>query len=211
MEKFRKTLLLAVKIGFGSSIAIYIAQALNLEYAVSAGTVTLLTLMTSKRETIRLSAARFTTFFMTLLMAWIIFSHIKNMWIAYGILLTLVVLIAETFRWRATISVNAVVAVHLLTSQNFSTANVWNEFLLVLIGVILAVVLNMFHANFSHKRKIVSDMRKTERGLQSILGELAAYLSGKEMRETVWDDICALEDQIKDHIISAAEYQNKSF
>ena len=211
MEKFRKILLLAVKIGLGSSIAIYTAQVLNLEYAVSAGTVTLLTLMTSKRETVRLSAARFITFIMTLLMAWIIFSHIKNAWIAYGILLTLIVLIAETFKWRATISVNAVVAAHLLTNQDFSAAAVLNEFLLVLIGVVFAVVLNMFHANFSHKRKIVSDMRDTERGLQSVLGELAAYLSGKEMRETVWDDICTLEAQIKNHIMSASEYQGNTF
>ena len=211
MVKFRKALLLAVKIGLGSSMAIYTAQALNLDYAISAGTVTLLTLMTSKRETVRLSAARFITFAMTLLMAWIIFSNIDNTWIAYGVLLTLVVLIAETFGWRATVSVNAVVAAHLLTSRDFSAGAVRNEFLLVLIGAVFAVVFNMFHANFYHRGRLVFHMRATEQGLRSVLGELAAYLSGKEMRETVWDDICTLEAQIKDHIKSASEYQDNMF
>ena len=211
MEKYRKILLLAVKIGLGSSIAIYIAQTLHLEYAVSAGTVTLLTLMTSKWETIRLSIARLVTFITTLLMVWIIFPHVNSVWIAYGILLTLVVFIAESFGWRTTISVNAVAAAHLLTNQDFSAAAIWNEFLLVLIGVVLAMILDLFHANYSHKRKIVSDMRDTENRLQSILGELATYLSGDESQHNVWDDIRALEDRIKNYIKSASEYQENTF
>ena len=211
MEKYRKTLLLAVKIGLGSSIAIYIAQALNLQNAVSAGTVTLLTLMTSKWETIRLSVARLITFITALMMAWVIFSHIDSMWIAYGVVLTLVVFIAESFGWRATISVNAVAAAHLLTNQDFSAAAVWNEFLLVFIGIALAVLLNLFHANYSHKRKIISDMRDAESGLQSILVELAAYLDGAETQRDVWDDICALEDRLKSYIKSALEYQENTF
>ena len=211
MEKYRKILLLAVKIGLGSSIAIYIAQTLHLEYAVSAGTVTLLTLMTSKWETIRLSIARLVTVIATLLMVWIIFPHINSMWIAYGLLLTLVVFIAESFGWRTTISVNAVAAAHLLTNQDFSAAAIWNEFLLVLIGVILAMILNLFHANYSHKRKIISDMRDTEIGLQSLLKNLAAYLSGNETEHDVWEDIRALEDRIKSYIKSASEYQENTF
>lgn len=211
MEKYRKTLLLAFKIGIGTSMAIYIAQMLHLEYAVSAGTVTLLTLMMSKWATVKLSIARLVTFIMTVLMAWVIFSHISSMWIAYGVLLTLVVFVADLFGWRATISVNAVVAVHLLTSHDFSAVAIWNEFLLVLIGIVLAIILNLFHANFSHKRKLVSDMRDTEKSLQSILRELADYLSGKEIQQDVWKDICALETQIQEHIKSASEYQDNTF
>ena len=211
MEKFRKALLLSVKIGLGSSIAIFIAQALDLEYAVSAGTVTLLTLMTSKWETIKLSAARLVTFITTVLMAWIIFPHISSMWIASGVLVTLEVFIAEIFGWRSTVSVNAVVIVHLLTSQDFSAAAIGNEFLLVLIGVVLAVILNLFHGNIFHRRTIISDMRDTENRLQSILRDLAAYLSGDETQHNVWDGIHTLENRIRSYIKSASEYQENTF
>lgn len=51
----------------------------------------------------------------------------------------------------------------------------WNEFLLVLIGVVLAMILNQFHANYSHKRKIISDMRDAESGLQAILVDLQYF------------------------------------
>ena len=211
MEKYRKILLLSVKIGLGSSIAVYIAQTLHLDYAVSAGTVTLLTLMASKWQTILLSGARLVTFIGTALMAWIVYSHIRSIWIAYGILLALVVFIAETFGWRATISVNSVVAAHLLIDQDISPAAVWNELQLVMIGVVLALILNLFHANYFHKRRIVSDMRDAETGLQSILRDLSAYLSGNEMRETVWSDICALEVRLQGYIKSANEYRENTF
>lgn len=211
MEKYRKILLLAVKIGVGSSIAICIAQTLQLEYAVSAGTVTLLTLMTSKWETIKLSIARFATFIATILLGWLIFSNISSMWVAYGLLLTLVVFIAETLGWRTTISVNSVVAAHLVTNQDFSSAAIRNEFLLVLIGVVLAMILNLFHANYSHERKIVSDMRDTESRLKTILEGLAAYLYENETEHNVWAEICVLEDQIQNYIKSASVYQNNTF
>lgn len=211
MEKYRKILLLSIKIGLGSSIAILIAQELQLEYAVSAGTVTLLTLMTTKWETIKLSVSRFLTLAITLLLAWVIFSFSIHAWIGYGILLTLVVFIAESLGLRATISVNSVVAAHLVSNRDFSMAAVRNEFLLVLIGVVIAIILNLFHSNITHQRQIVSDMRVTENKLQSILIQLAVYLSGKGMQEAVWEDICALEKEIDSHTQSAREYQNNTF
>lgn len=211
MDKSRKILLLSVKIGLGSCAAIYIAQALHVEYAVSAGTVTLLTLMTTKWETLKLSVSRFITLMLTFLMGWVIFTQTNHVWITYGVLLALIVFIAEWFGLRATISVNSVVAAHLVTNQDFSPAAMWNEFLIVLIGVVIAIILNLFHANVTHKRQIIANMRETERRLQTILVELAMYLSGTEMNEGVWDNICAMEDKIQEYIQSASEYQDNTF
>lgn len=211
MDKTRKILLLSVKIGLGSCIAIYIAQSLHVEYAVSAGTVTLLTLMTTKWETLKLSVSRFVTLMLTFLMGWVIFTYTNHVWITYGVLLALIVFIAEWFGLRATISVNSVVAAHLVTGQDFSPAAMWNEFLIVLIGVIIAIILNLFHANITHKRQIIANMRETERRLQTILVELAMYLSGTEMNEGVWDNICVMEDKIQEYIRSASEYQDNTF
>lgn len=211
MEKYRKVLLLSVKIGVGSSIAIYIAQSLGLDYAVSAGTVTLLTLMTSKLETFRLSISRFLTFGVTLLLAWLIVSHIDNRWAAYGLLLMLVVFIAELLGLRATISVNSVVAAHIVTNQDLSGKAILNEFLLVLIGVTLAVILNLFHANFSHRRRIIESMRRAESKLQGVLENLSEYLRGREMSEDVWAEIRSLEESMQEYINSAYEYQDNTF
>ncbi len=211
MKKTGKILLMAVKIGVGSSIAIFIAQSLRLQYAVSAGTVALLTLMTSKLETFRLSLSRFITFGVTLALALLIVPHLNNIWLAYGLLLALVVFIAESFGLRSTISVNAVVAAHLVTSRDLSGPSILNEFLLVLIGVTLAVALNLFHANWSHRRRIVASMRRVEGELQQILNEVAAYLRQGDRPGEVWREIGGLEAELREYINSAYEYQDNTF
>ena len=211
MERYRKILLLSLKIGIGGSAAIYIAQFLQLDHAISAGTVTLLTLMASKWETIKLAACRLVTFVTTLVIAWILFSYIDSIWLAYGLLLSMVVFMAEFFGWRATISVNAVIAAHLVTDQNFSGMAVRNEYLLVMIGIIIAVILNLFNANLTNKRQIISNMRYTESKLQMIMKELAAYLDREEMSRNVWEDICKLDEKIQKFIKDAEEYQNNTF
>ena len=44
-----------------------------------------------------------------------------------------------------------------------------------------------------------------------LLGEISAYLSGKEMQRNVWEDICALEKQLQSYIKEAYEYQENTF
>ncbi len=216
--KKSKILLLAVKIAIGSSAAIYIAQLLGLEYFISAGTITMLTLMTTKWETVKLSIFRLITFVVTILLAWLVFTHIKSIWIGYGIFIFFVVLFAEVLGWRATISVNSVIGAHLLTSQDFGMAFVENEFLLVLIGILIAFPLNLFQNNRRHKKDIIADMRYTEKQLQAILCRFAEYLSCADAGDNVdkstsslWDDIIRLEKELQEFIREAYEYQDNTF
>jgi uncharacterized PurR-regulated membrane protein YhhQ (DUF165 family) len=57
------------------------------------------------------------------------------------------------------------------------------------IGIVFAIVFNLFHANAGHKKHIIKNMKVIESRLQLIMGALAAYLSNKEMERNVWDDI----------------------
>lgn len=214
MEKVRrrrKLLLLAIKVAVGSSAAIYIAQRMNLEYAASAGTIALLTLMATKWETVRLSFYRIITFVMAIGVAWAVFLHIEKVWIAYGVFVLVVVLISDVLGWKATISVNSVIGTHLLISRDFSVMSVCNEFILVIIGITMALILNLFHDNHNSKKDIIANMRFTESRLQMIMGELAAYLSNKEMQRDVWEDICMLEEQLHEFVKEAYEYQENTF
>lgn len=208
MEKF---LLLSIKISIGSSLAIYFAEFLGLQYAASAGIVTLLSVLTTKWGTLKLSLLRIATFLVTAAGCWLIFRYVNGDWIGFGIFLFFMVIICELTGLRNTLSVNAVIATHLLTSQDFSVAFFMNEFLLVAIGVGLAFVLNLFHGNKSHKKIIIENMRYTEQQLQEILERIADYLGGKEPRGSIWTDIIRLEDKLKIFIEQAYEYQNNTW
>lgn len=211
MNRYRKIILLSLKIGIGSSLSLYTAQELGLNYAVSAGTVTLLSLMNSKWETIRLSGSRIASFLITVLAGWILFTNISSMWIAYGILLTFIVFMAELLEWRATISVNGVIAAHLVTYEKFNDMAVWNELIIVIVGVGFAILFNLFNGNYGHKKHIVKKTGYIENRMQMIIGAMSAYLSNKKMETDVWQNIKKLEEDIQDCIKEAYEYQNNTF
>ena len=210
-KKYKKIALKGLKIALGSSVAIYIATLLDLDYAISAGTITLLTIVSTKWDTVKLSLFRMVTLAVTIFAAWVIFTHVPNAWLAYGIFVFLVVIFCETLGWGATISVNAVVGAHLLTQMQFDLDFIINEGLLVIIGITLAVVLNLFNDNKHSKRELIEHMRYVETRLQLILRELAKYLNNQEMPRSVWDDIIQLEEDIREYITNAREYQDNTF
>lgn len=142
--KAEKILLLSVKIAIGASLAIYIAEYLRLENAASAGIITLLSVLTTKWGTLKLSLLRIVTFLATVAGCWLIFQYVQGDWIGFGIFLFFMVILCELTGLRNTLSVNAVIATHILTARDFSADFFVNELLLVLIGVALAFLLNLF-------------------------------------------------------------------
>lgn len=204
-------LLLSAKIGIGASVAIYIAQLLHLEYATSAGIITLLTVVTTKWETFKLSFLRLLTYAISVSVCWFIFHLVPNMWIEYGLFLFVIVFLGEWMGWRSTLSVNAVIGTHFLTTQDFSLNFLINELLLVVIGIIIAIVLNLVHINSTHESGIIKSMRHVEHQMKLILTELSAYLLQQSSGDSVWEDLLKLEKELDEYVELACEYQNNTF
>lgn len=125
--KSKKIGMQALKIAIGSSLAIYIANLFGLKYSLAAGSVALLTMVTTKWKTVKLSVARVVTFIISVLMALIIFSAVESEWMAYGIYVFFVVIISEMIGWGATISVNALIGMHFLEVRDFEVDFIANE------------------------------------------------------------------------------------
>lgn len=209
--KMQKMLVRSLKIGIGTCMSILIATTLGLEYAASSGTITLLTVLTTKWETLRLSLYRVLSFAISVVVGGLLFVNIDQQWIAFGVFVFILTFVCELLNWRAALSVNAVIGTHFLISRDFSVESIINEFWLLVIGITAAIVLNLFNGNKSHQNRIVQHMRDTERDLQVVLKELALYLSNEEMNRDVWDDLQSLEENLQNYIEEAHEYQGNTF
>ena len=133
------------------------------------------------------------------------------MWIEYGIFLFLVVLMTEWLGWRSTLSVNAVIGTHFLTTQDFSLGFAINEFLLVVIGITIAIILNLFHINSTHENGIIKSMRHVEHEMKKILEEVAGYLMQQSAGDHAWDDVIRLEKELEEYVELASEYHHNTF
>lgn len=211
MKKWKKLLMQTSKIAVGSSAAICIAESLKLQYAAAAGSIVLLTIVATKWDTVKLSLFRILTFGIAALLSFVTLTVFRSDWIAYGVFMFVLVILCELFGWKATISVNAVIGTHFLYTRDFSPEFILNEFQLVLIGVVIALLLNLFHHNAGSKKAIIQNMRRAEGQLQMILGEMAAYLSNHQMQRDVWADLEALESELLGFIQEAEDYQGNTF
>ena len=209
--KWKRALLLAGKIAIGSSLAIYTADFLHLQFSSSAGIVTLLTVVTTQKGTLRLSAARIATFLIAAVVASVTFFQIQSEWLAYGLFVFLVALVSEVLGWRATISTNAVIGTHFLMNKDFSPEFFLNEFLLVAIGVIFAFFLNTFQDKRGEKRHFSEKIHQLEQKMQGLLVEISNYLSNQPSRKGLWRELSSLERQLQKCMEEAYEYEENTY
>ena len=209
--KLQKMIIRSLKIGIGTCGSILVATLLGLDYAASAGTIALLTILTTKWETLHLSLYRMLSFVISVIVGGILFVHIEQVWIAFGIFMFVLTFVCELFNWRAALSVNAVIGMHFLISRDFSGASILNEFLLLMIGVTAAIVLNLMNGNKAHRNRITQNMRETEHDLKIVLKELSLYLNKQEMQRDVWEDLQKLEEKLLHYISEAQIYQGNTF
>ncbi len=197
----------AFKIALGSCISILIADKLELQYSASAGITTLLTLMTMRKETFRLAAFRLVTFAISIATAGFAFVYVPVKGIGYGIYLLVVVFISLAIGWRSTISVNAVIGTHFLTTLDFSLESIRNEILIVIIGSAVALVINLFGLDRSLKKMIEHNKAYTEEKISRIMQHLSEYVLGKKLEQGVWDEIIGYENELKAFIEQSHEYR----
>lgn len=201
----------SLKIMLGSSLSIYLASLMNLEFATSAGIITLLTLVTTKLETIKLSIYRVISYIASVFMALICFQYIDNTWLSYGAYIFMVVFASEYVGWRATISVNAVIGTHFMTLRDFSLTFIINELMLVIIGISMAILLNAVQRNESSENRLIHNVQYTENKLQYILSGLSTYLKREETTRNVWVEINELEKNLEHFVEEACDYNNNVF
>ena len=166
--KIRKVLLQTAKISVGSCIAIWLSEYLHLQNATSAGTIALLTIVATRWETFRLSLFRIITFLSSVTIAYAAMHMFHSEWFSYGAYIFLMILFCELMGMKSTISVNAMIGTHFLTTQDFSSAFIWNECCLILIGIVVAIILNFYHDNRGTKKHIEANMRYTESQFQTV-------------------------------------------
>lgn len=210
-KRWKKALLQAVKIAVGSSAAIYLAELFQLQFAASAGSIALLTIVATKWETVRLSLLRVASFAGAAALSCLTIAVFRSEWVAYGVFIFLLVVICEWLGWKSTVSVNAVIGTHFLSTQDIGWAFICNELYLVLLGISIAFVLNLFHDNGSHKKQIEGHILYTEERLKALFGKLRDYLLEKPVTGDVWEEVKGLEGELKQFIAEAFDYQNNTF
>lgn len=171
-----------IKTALGVSISVLIAQFLQLEYYSAAGILTLLCIQKSRKQSVNAAISRFISCMAGLFFSSALFQLIGYHPYSFLVLLLIFIPLCVRFRVQEGIASSSVIVMHVYMHGKVEAAFFLNEFLVVLIGLGVALLINWYMPSID--KELNRCKEEVDRLIETILNEIALYL--KE-GYTLWD------------------------
>lgn len=178
-----------IKTALGTGASIAIAELLSLSFSPSAGIMTILCIQPTKKRSLRTAFSRISACIMGLSLGTLLFLLFGYHPLTLVGLFLIHIPLLVRFRLQESLLTSTVVVFHLYTAKEFTLPFIWNEIQLILIGVGVALLLNLYMP--SKEGKLKEYAQHIETNFQMIFRQLAFFVrsgdttwSGKELVET---------------------------
>ena len=143
----------AIKITFGCCLAFVIANILHLEYSTSVVTITLLSILNTKKDTLIVAWKRSIAFLLASSIAIISFTISQfSVW-GLSIYLIMIVILCQAFELTDGLSMSTVLMLHIWTARSITASSLLNEAILMAIGIVMGIMMNLYMPNQIKKIK----------------------------------------------------------
>lgn len=158
-------------------IAIKIAEYFNMRYHLTAGVVAIISLQSTIKATYKIGIERLIATTIGLVISSLLFYFIGiNVWIL-GLFILIFMPICLKFNLVQGFLVNIVLATHFIMENSVTLQLFFNEFALLLIGLLTAFLLNLYMPNLTNE---INDIKKEiGKEIQRLLLEMAKLLEDK--------------------------------
>ncbi|WP_202078394.1 aromatic acid exporter family protein [Caldalkalibacillus salinus] len=177
-----------LKTALGAGVAIWMAVILNLDNATSAGIITILCIERTKLRSIRVSIDRIIACIMGMLVSGLMFELFGYHPAVFALYILGFIPLLVQFRLQNGFITSTVIVLHIFAYGDFSLALFSNELAIILIGIGMALLLNVYIPSLEHK--LIHYQEAIEGKIKVILYEYAVSLeradhdwNGKELLE----------------------------
>lgn len=160
-----------VKTGVGAAVAMTLAELIGLKFSASAGIITILSIQNTKRASCQIAIRRLIATVVALAIGTVLFETIKFHPIVFGLYIILFIPIAVKLKVTEGIVPASVLVTHLLGNGMVTLSLLINEFLLMIVGVVVALILNIYMPSI--EKELLKDKRKIEETMYDILIEMS--------------------------------------
>lgn len=178
-----------IKTALGATLAIIIAQMLNLEYFSAAGIIAILCIQVTKKKSVYVSWHRFLACLIAMAYASLLFQFIAFHPLIIGLILLIFIPTTVALKINEGIVTSSVIIMHLYGSGNITFSLLINETILIAVGVGVALVMNLYMPSVDDK--LLAYQENIETNFSAILMGIVRYLrdndhtwDGKEITET---------------------------
>ena len=187
-------ILKAFKIALAAVLSILTANLLGLDYAITAGIITVLSIQNTKREPLQTARDRGLAFLCALILSYLCFRWLDFSVIAFILYLFLFAFLCLSAGWGQAIAMDSVLISHFLTEQRFDSAMVVNELLVFAVGTLYGILINLHlrkkEVEFDRLSKLVDDE------IKGIIHRMAENIRQEDKTNYHSDCFVRLEDKI---------------
>lgn len=162
------------KMALSATIAIFIANHMELNFGVTAGIISILSIQDTKREALLISLKRIVACFIAIIFSFILYVVLGSNPIIFGLFLIMYIPLTIKFNIQESMVVGAVLSTHLLTNENINYYWILNEGALVIIGVCVAMIFNLYTPNLEKEFEVNREMIELQ--YRTILSDMAESL-----------------------------------
>lgn len=173
----------STKITIGVILAIVIAELFGLMFATTAGVIAMLSILDTRKQTYIVGLKRIGASFVAILLAVLLFTSVGHNLIALTVFLLLMIPLLVFTKSAESLAVSTVLVSHIYTIADISFAILLNEVGLVLIGVLVAMVLNV------HVINIEGDIRESQMKAEELIRKILDKMQYQLMNQ------CELSEQ----------------
>ncbi|PYZ94379.1 hypothetical protein CR194_02275 [Salipaludibacillus keqinensis] len=173
-----------LKTAVGATLAVAIAQALQLDFFASAGILTVLCVQKTRKKSFHSSWVRFLACIIGIVYAIVLFETIGYHPISIGILLLLFIPTTLVLKLQSGIVTSTVIIFHIYTVADLTIPLLVNELALITIGIGIALLMNIYMP--SHESQLDNMQQEIEQYFAKIFSEFAYYV---RYGDNNWDGI----------------------
>ena len=186
-----------IKYVVGSVVAVLLAAALRIEFAYAAGIITLLTIQDTKKETVKIAAKRIVIFIIMTILS------------AFGVVLIPYLICCIALDMKEAIAPIAVLCTHYISAGSCNAGMILNEFLILVIGAGVGILLNMFMPD--SRAKLVEYQRTVDDKMIHILKRMALYMERDNKSDYTGECFDELDKMLINLKKEALYYMNNHF
>ncbi|WP_082676246.1 aromatic acid exporter family protein [Shouchella shacheensis] len=183
-----------LKTAVGATIAIAVAEWMGLEFASSAAIIAILCISVTRKNSMRVSWARFVACMVGLVLSAIIFEIFGYHPLSLGLFILCFIPAVLPLGAKEGIVTSSVIVLHLYVVGGVSVHFFLNELQLILIGIGTALLMNLYMP--SVERDLRQYRKDIEEKMQVILRELSVFIRNGES-DWSGEEIPELDDQLK--------------
>lgn len=182
----------SLKITIGVVIGTLLAKAFHMEFYTSVATIIIVSMLSAKKQSIKLALTRLLAALFSLALSTLLFTALGFTFPVFAIYILIFTFLMYKFDSKVAIVLNVVSVMHIYSLQEVSFAILVNEFELMFLGILVALVINSFILDIEDE--LIEYRKRVEYLLNNILNNMGRCLENECRTDEVSKDLDELDE-----------------